>query len=36
LAARNGIGGTAPDRVAEQLDQLRSVIAADRAWLSGA
>ena len=34
LAARNGVGGTAPDRVAEQIAELRAVIAADRAWLS--
>ena len=33
LASRDGIGGTAPIRVAEQLDGLRAIIAADREWL---
>ncbi|MEO5834067.1 MAG: argininosuccinate lyase [Nakamurella sp.] len=33
LASRDGIGGTAPSRVAEQLAQLREVIGADRVWL---
>ncbi len=33
LASRDGVGGTAPSRVAEQLAQLRDVVAADRAWL---
>ena len=33
LASRDGVGGTAPVRVAEQLAQLRDVIAADRSWL---
>ncbi|SDP07199.1 argininosuccinate lyase [Nakamurella panacisegetis] len=32
LASRDGIGGTAPIRVAEQLDGLRALIAADREW----
>ncbi|MET3805443.1 argininosuccinate lyase [Nakamurella sp. UYEF19] len=34
LASRDGVGGTAPIRVAEQLALLRATIAADRAWLS--
>jgi len=34
LASRDGVGGTAPIRVAEQLAGLRAVIAADRAWAS--
>ena len=33
LASRDGIGGTAPIRVAEQLDGLRALIAADREWV---
>jgi argininosuccinate lyase len=33
LASRDGIGGTAPVRVAEQLAQLRDVLVTDRAWL---
>jgi argininosuccinate lyase len=33
LASRDGIGGTAPVRVAEQLALLRTRVAADRAWL---
>ena len=33
LASRDGLGGTAPVRVAEQLALLRARIAADRAWL---
>ena len=32
LASRDGVGGTAPARVAEQLGQLRRLIAADRTW----
>jgi argininosuccinate lyase len=32
LAARSGFGGTAPDRVAEQLAALRRVVADDAAW----
>jgi argininosuccinate lyase len=34
MASRDGVGGTAPIRVAEQLDALRAVIAADREWLA--
>jgi argininosuccinate lyase len=34
LASRDGVGGTAPVRVAEQLDRLRATIAADRAWIT--
>jgi argininosuccinate lyase len=33
VASRDGRGGTAPRRVAEQLDELRSAIAEHRAWL---
>jgi len=33
LASRDGVGGTAPVRVVEQLAGLRAMIAADRAWL---
>jgi argininosuccinate lyase len=33
VASRNGRGGTAPERVAEQLIELRSVVADQRAWL---
>ncbi|MGZ4428794.1 MAG: argininosuccinate lyase [Nocardioidaceae bacterium] len=32
-ASRNARGGTAPDRVAEQLDELRKAAAEHRAWL---
>ena len=32
MASRDGLGGTAPIRVAEQIEQLRARIAADRAW----
>ena len=35
LASRDGVGGTAPGRVAEQLDALRERIAADRTWAAG-
>jgi argininosuccinate lyase len=35
LASRDGVGGTAPVRVAEQLDRLGARIAADRAWITG-
>ncbi len=35
LASRDAVGGTAPVRVAEQLDSLRAVIGADRMWLTG-
>jgi len=34
MASRDGLGGTAPLRVAEQLAGLRAVIAADRAWVN--
>src|SRR4029079_18781546 len=34
VASRNGRGGTAPDRVAEQLDELRAAIADHRSWLN--
>ncbi len=33
MASRDGIGGTAPVRVAEQLALLRARVAADRSWL---
>ncbi|MTD14014.1 argininosuccinate lyase [Nakamurella sp. YIM 132087] len=33
LAARDGVGGTAPVRVAEQLDLLRTRITTDREWV---
>ena len=33
VASRDGRGGTAPSRVAEQLDELRAAIADHRAWL---
>jgi argininosuccinate lyase len=32
LASRDAVGGTAPARVAEQLDQARSALAAARTW----
>jgi len=32
IASRSGRGGTAPGRVAEQLDELRSDLDAQRAW----
>jgi argininosuccinate lyase len=32
LASRSGRGGTAPQRVAEQLDALRTAVAALRPW----
>ena len=35
LASRDGVGGTAPVRVAEQLRALQARIAADRAWITG-
>jgi len=31
-AARNGVGGTAPERVAEQLTQVRAVVDDAAAW----
>jgi argininosuccinate lyase len=34
VASRDGRGGTAPDRVAEQLAELRAVAADHRAWLA--
>jgi argininosuccinate lyase len=33
VASRNGRGGTAPDRVAEQLAELRAAVADHRGWL---
>ncbi len=33
VSSRDGRGGTAPDRVAEQLTELRAVVADHRAWL---
>jgi argininosuccinate lyase len=33
IASRNARGGTAPDRVTEQLDELGAVLADHRAWL---
>ncbi len=33
VASRSGRGGTAPSRVAEQLTELRTVVADHRAWL---
>ncbi len=33
VASRDARGGTAPDRVAEQLAELRSVVADHRAWV---
>jgi argininosuccinate lyase len=35
LASRDGLGGTAPHRVAEQLDALRERILRDRTWAAG-
>ena len=35
LASRDGVGGTAPVRVAEQIGALRERIAADRGWIAG-
>jgi argininosuccinate lyase len=35
LAARKSPGSTAPDRVAEQLTQLRSAIEEQAAWAAG-
>jgi len=32
LAARDTIGGTSPSRVAEQLEALEAVVAADAEW----
>ena len=36
VAARSAWGGTAPQRVAEQLDRLRAKLAAQRAWVGAA
>jgi argininosuccinate lyase len=36
LAARSARGGTAPARVAEQLDRLRVVVEGQAAWAAGA
>ncbi|MGS0687226.1 argininosuccinate lyase [Nakamurella sp. GG22] len=36
LASRDGVGGTAPARVAEQLVALRARVDADRRWAAGA
>ncbi len=33
IAARDAVGGTAPARVAEQLDRLRTAVTDARAWL---
>jgi len=33
VASRNGRGGTAPDRVVEQLAELRAAVAEHRAWM---
>jgi argininosuccinate lyase len=33
VASRNGRGGTAPDRVADQLAELRTAVAGHRDWL---
>jgi argininosuccinate lyase len=35
MASRSATGGTAPQRVAEQLDAMRGVAGWHRAWLSG-
>ncbi|WP_218904251.1 argininosuccinate lyase [Allostreptomyces psammosilenae] len=35
LASRNGRGGTAPERVAEQLAEVRADLATQRAWAAG-
>ena len=35
VAARDGHGGTAPDRVAEQRERLAERVAGHRAWLDG-
>ena len=35
LAARKGYGGTAPDRVAEQVAALRATVDAHAAWAAG-
>jgi argininosuccinate lyase len=33
VASRDAHGGTAPDRVTEQLAELRAAVADDRAWV---
>jgi argininosuccinate lyase len=35
LAARKGYGGTAPERVAEQVTALRTMIHSHAAWAAG-
>jgi argininosuccinate lyase len=35
LAARKGQGGTAPERVAEQITALRALVDEHAAWASG-
>jgi argininosuccinate lyase len=35
IAARKGVGGTAPDRVAEQLTEIRAVVDDAAAWAAG-
>jgi argininosuccinate lyase len=35
LAARRSPGGTAPERVAEQLGQLRAAVEEQAAWAAG-
>jgi argininosuccinate lyase len=35
LAARQGRGGTAPARVAEQLKELRTAVAEQASWAGG-
>jgi argininosuccinate lyase len=35
IAARKGVGGTAPDRVAEQLTEVRAVVDDAAAWAAG-
>jgi argininosuccinate lyase len=35
LAARSTFGGTAPERVAEQLAALRGVVDENAAWAAG-
>lgn len=36
LAARSAVGGTAPERVAEQLAELGAAVEAHREWAGGA
>jgi argininosuccinate lyase len=35
LAARHGYGGTAPERVAEQIAALRATVDGHAAWAAG-